>query len=193
MKVCRSKSEVVACLREYLLNLKEEALIAVSGGSVIELFKEAIQGLNTQGWRVFMVDERLVPADHPDSNYGQLKAACPNLSIAWCLDPVEYTRLLQEINRNFDLVILGMGLDGHTASLFPDHHSPETWGYALVEDAPKPPPNRITLTMPTINEAADRVIVVMGEAKRPVAEAAIRGDKRYPVALVKNPTWIVFY
>ncbi|RHY38738.1 hypothetical protein DYB30_012805, partial [Aphanomyces astaci] len=95
-------------------------------------------GVDFSKWHVFFADERVVPLDHADSNY----LAC-------------HDALFQHLPR-FDVILLGMGPDGHTCSLFPGHvllNESALW-VASISDSPKPPPKRITLTYPVVNNAA---------------------------------------
>ncbi len=91
----------------------------------------------------------------------------------------------------FDLILLGIGEDGHTASLFPGHPQVrETRRWVVpVYDAPKPPPERITLTLPVINYARHVFFVALGESKARAVAAAVspsQCDLPSPASLV-NP------
>ncbi|KAG5460432.1 MAG: 6-phosphogluconolactonase, partial [Olpidium bornovanus] len=97
----------------------------------------------------------------------------------------------------FDLVLLGLGPDGHTASLFPGHdllREEHEW-VAWLSDSPKPPPARITLSLPVLNHAHNVAFVVTGEAKRDVVSRIIDDrDQNLPAALVKpngRLTWFL--
>jgi len=87
---------------------------------------------------------------------------------------------------HFDLVLLGVGEDGHVASLFPDHPSVETGGreFILVENAPKPPPERISASRPLLEDADTAILLFLGEGKR---EALRRFRAEYPPSVESFP------
>ncbi|KAL5075466.1 hypothetical protein RYX36_014450 [Vicia faba] len=166
-------------------------------------------------WHVFWVDERVVPKDHEDSNYklafdgflskvpipsGNVYAINDALSAEGAADDYE-TCVKHLVNSNvitsssisgfpkFDLMLLGMGPDGHVASLFPGHplvHENKKW-VTSITDSPKPPPERITFTFPVINASAYIALVVTGSGKADAVHSALRGSEtadKLPAALV---------
>jgi 6-phosphogluconolactonase len=91
----------------------------------------------------------------------------------------------------FDLLLLGVGPDGHTCSLFPDHPLlNENVGWvAYIGDSPKPPPRRITFTLPVINHAHNIAFVATGEGKQDVLKEIIENsESKLPAALVHPVT-----
>lgn len=136
-----------------------------------------------ESWRVFFADERCVALDADDSNY----KACATSLFQNVPIPREniitienedlpdvaariYERRLLDIvpDGSLDLCLLGLGPDGHTASLFPGHDLVSYNGDRSVMpifDSPKPPAHRITLTLPTINKSKQVIFVATGSSK----------------------------
>ncbi len=149
---------------------------------------------------VFFGDERQVPLDDPRSNY---RAACEALldhvpvapqNVHPLTDADQYEALLRAFfgdRPRFDLLFLGMGDDGHTASLFPGSISlleQERW----VIDPPDVVAGmaRHTLTLPALGAAARTLFLVTGAAKAP-ALARIRGGEPLPAGMVPGAQWLV--
>lgn len=141
---------------------------------------------------VFFGDERVVPVDDPESNEGQARQALldhvniPEENIhgyqasSQSLEESaeRYERLIKEFApESFDIHLLGMGHEGHINSLFP--HSAATAENerltAAVVDSPKPPAQRITLTLPAVNSAARVWFLVSGAEKAEAAQALVDG------------------
>jgi 6-phosphogluconolactonase len=138
-------------------------------------------------WHLFLGDERCLPPDHPERNSRAIAAALtervpiPAANLHWI--PAErgaeaaaerYEDLIRPC-LPFDLILLGMGEDGHTASLFPGHDTPEDVHVAPVHGAPKPPPDRVTLTPKALAAGAERLILVTGAGKQEALAAWRRG------------------
>ncbi|MCW8918325.1 MAG: 6-phosphogluconolactonase [Gammaproteobacteria bacterium] len=150
-------------------------------------------------WHIYFGDERCLPADNPERN-SRMAAA------AW-LDQVpippaqihpiaaeqgaaraarDYGALLPTVVP-FDLVLLGMGEDGHTASLFPgQHYDPAAW-VVTVLDAPKPPPQRVSLSPRALSATRALLLLVTGEGKRAALQRWGAGE-RLPLALLNPPS-----
>jgi 6-phosphogluconolactonase len=147
--------------------------------------------------RLFWSDERQVPLDSPDSNYGMAKAA---LLDHVPIPPTQIFPLLGDdaaaidgVPRNdagwprFDVIHLGLGEDGHTASIFPGSPAAEhpTGFVYLVDNAPKPPRQRLTLTLPVLNAASAVLFMVAGDSKREALARVLRRDPALPASRVQ--------
>jgi 6-phosphogluconolactonase len=145
---------------------------------------------------VFWSDERQVPLDDPASNYAMAKAALldhvpiPPAQVFPLLgDPTTALRRVPPDaagRPRFDVIHLGLGEDGHTASLFPGHPALREAQalVASIHDAPKPPPERLTLTLPVINAARAVLFMVQGASKREALARVRRRDPAVPASLV---------
>jgi len=161
-------------------------------------------------------DERCVPPDDRDSNYRMAKESLLDrvplppgniFRIRGEIAPEqaarEYEEMLAAVATRFsepryvhDLILLGMGPDGHTASLFPGSTAlAETERYVIPARGPKPPPQRITMTFPLLNAARHVCFLINDAAKIPLVEKIIGGDLSYPAARVRpvrgTVTWLV--
>jgi 6-phosphogluconolactonase len=180
--------------------------VGLPGGSVATTCFPRLAGSDVDWSKVefFWGDERAVPTTDPDSNYSlaralwldrvpvdgrrvhRMRGEREDLAAAAAAYEAEMLRTLGDPPR-LDLVILGVGPDGHVCSLFPGRPLLEDrsrW-VAAVDDSPKPPPRRITLTLRSILVARDVVVVALGREKAPIVKAALLGqDSDLPVALV---------
>jgi 6-phosphogluconolactonase len=146
---------------------------------------------------VYWSDERQVPLDDPASNYAMAKAALldhvpipPKQVFPLVGDPTSALRRVPPdagSRPRFDVIHLGLGEDGHTASLFPGSPAlQETQALvAAVHNAPKPPPERLTLTLPVINAARAVLFLVQGASKRNALARVRRRDPGVPASHVQ--------
>ncbi|ETW02275.1 6-phosphogluconolactonase [Aphanomyces invadans] len=198
-----SVAKLVADLSKNAIENSGRFTVALSGGSLPKILEKGLSslkdGVDFSKWHVFFADERVVPLDHADSNYLACHdalfqhVAIPRSQIymiAFNDDPAvvaqDYTRQLSQLWGSelprFDLILLGMGPDGHTCSLFPGHallDEASLW-VASISDSPKPPPKRITLTYPVVNNAASVAFVATGDSKAPLMRHMLGVEAQSP-------------
>jgi 6-phosphogluconolactonase len=163
--------------------------LVLAGGTTPKRCYELLSHLEVEWGRVAVLfgDERCVHPDHPDSNYRMARE-----SLLDRVAPATVYRMPGELGPDeaaaayahvvagvapFDVVLLGVGEDGHTASLFPDHPALKAHGLAVgVRDAPKPPPQRVTLTMSALQSARRVIILATGAGKADAVARAKRGE-----------------
>ncbi len=176
--------------RAYILEAARQAIrergafhIVLAGGNTPRPVYESLRDAETNwsAWHVYFGDERCLPAADPERNSRMAASAWldhvpipPNQ-----VHPIpaergpesaaaEYASLLAGVGE-FDLVLLGLGEDGHTASLFPGApwEQARTWPVAIpVRAAPKPPPQRVSLSPERLSRAAHVLFLVSGNGKR---------------------------
>ncbi|KAK4734761.1 hypothetical protein R3W88_009022 [Solanum pinnatisectum] len=236
VKVYDSEEELAVALAKYTADLSEKFCkerdaftVVVSGGSLIKSLRKLVEppyfdSIDWSKWHIFWVDERVVPKDHPDSNYllaydgflskipipaGHVYAINDALSAEAAAD--DYETCLRHLVKSkildiskesgfpkFDVMLLGMGPDGHIASLFPGHplvHEKEKW-VTFIKDSPKPPPNRITFTFPVINSSANIALAIVGAGKADVVQKSLGDDESsdlLPVQMVSPEGELVWY
>lgn len=192
---------------------KERFVVALSGGSMPKLLASLLDlDIDWAKWDVFFADERCVSRDSPDSNakacedhlFSKIKGAKPTVHhLDASLSPAEaaekYADELNACGRRFDLCLLGMGPDGHTASLFPEHdlfRKPDGAVARAILDSPKPPAERVTFTLATLQNSLRVAFVATGASKTPVLQEILtrKGGKldyahpvpAYPAAWVRS-------
>jgi 6-phosphogluconolactonase len=186
--------------------------VALSGGSTPKILYQVLaseQFRNRVPWaetHFFWSDERHVPPDHPDSNYRmaneamlsrvpvsqenvhRIRSENPNATEA----AAGYERTLIEVTETalppLDLILLGLGPDGHTASIFPGSEVlEETKRLVAAPWIEKLKSYRITMTLPLLNNAASVLFLVSGAEKAEIVWDVLRGPRQYPAQYV-NPT-----
>eukprot|EP01060_Flectonema_neradi_P002131 TRINITY_DN1129_c0_g1_i1.p1 TRINITY_DN1129_c0_g1~~TRINITY_DN1129_c0_g1_i1.p1 ORF type:complete len:253 (+),score=72.37 TRINITY_DN1129_c0_g1_i1:88-759(+) len=207
-------------LMSQIMKGKDKVVMALSGGSLPAVLRASLDEMkdevNWNGVHVFMADERMVPVTHADSNFKACKEALfdhvpiPSdqlYAVKTDLSPEEaakdYEATLQTVcNGVIDVMLLGMGPDGHTCSLFPSHELLEEKSklVAHILDSPKPPPQRVTLTLRVCASAGNIIFVCGGAEKKEALRRAIKPTesdniKETPARIVseagKKVSWVV--
>lgn len=220
-QLSQAAADLLCSCVESTLRDGDRCAIALSGGST----PRRLYGmLGQEPWRgridwlrlhAFIVDERFVPPDHADSNERMIRetlmatSPLPDTN----LHPIPYmpdgpeaaaARYEEELRRffgsaeppRFDLILLGMGADGHTASLFPGTSAPEVADRLVIPSVnPAAGAQRVTLTLPVLNAAAAAAFLVAGADKAETLRAVLEERRpSFPAALVRPAgrlTWLV--
>jgi len=144
-------------------------------------------------WHLYPGDERCLPVGHPERNSSMIQHAwleqvrIPSDQVHWIPaeeGPLQGAAMFEDVVRQavpFDLVLLGMGEDGHTASLFPGHEQDAERLVVGVTGAPKPPPERVSLSFTSLARSRHMLVLVTGKGKR-AALARWRAGEALPVA-----------
>lgn len=162
------------------IQARGQFLIVLAGGSTPKTVYELLSNEQADWahWHVFHNDDRCLPADHQDRNSLMARQAWLNhvaiphtqifdipAELGNVAGAAAYAETLKNVG-TFDLVILGLGEDGHTASLFP-HQAVDNSALAVpVFEAPKPPANRITISQNRLNNTLEVMFLVTGAGKQ---------------------------
>jgi len=198
-------------------------ILAISGGSTPRAMHRALgreprlSKIPWPGVQIFWVDERCVPVENPASNYGQAREdfldRLPVTSgqihpMPVALPPEQgaeqYQTELSSIFTgsgsgipDFDLILLGMGPDGHVASLFPEQQVlAEKQKWVAVVKGGNPNVRRLTLTLPVLNEARRIIFLVSGKTKASIVRTVLEKDAEHlPAAMIAprhgTVTWLL--
>ncbi len=174
--------------------------IVLAGGSTPEAAYRLLVGADTDWscWEVYFGDERCLPVEDPDRNSvmaGNTFLNAVDIPAA-NIYPIPSEKGAEEAAKEytvivkaalpFDLVLLGIGEDGHTASLFPGQkHSIDELVHP-VHNAPKPPPDRVSLSARALSDAVNVIILAAGTGKRD-AIAAWQDGKPIPISEIGGP------
>jgi 6-phosphogluconolactonase len=176
--------------------------LVLAGGTTPQRCYELLAKMEIQWGRVSVLfgDERCVRPDHPESNYRMAREALLDrvapatvYRMPAELGPDEGAQLYAHVVAMvspLDFVVLGIGEDGHTASLFPGHPALEATGFTVgIHDSPKPPPERVTLTLPVLLAARTVLILATGAGKADAVARAKRGE--VPSGMIADARWLI--
>ena len=211
LRILSSPKDLARAAAEHFVARKPKT-VALSGGSTPKLLFELLADPNEPyrdqiAWfdiHFFWSDERHVPPDHPDSNYRMAheamlsrvpvaknnvhRVASENPNAAEAASEYEQTLIetTQQSLPQLDLILLGLGADGHTASIFPDSEVlHETKRLVAVPWVEKFQSYRITMTLPLLNNGASVVFLVSGQEKAKIVKEIFAGPEKYPAQAVK--------
>jgi 6-phosphogluconolactonase len=176
--------------------------LVLAGGTTPARCYELLAEQEVEWGRVTVLfgDERCVPPDDPDSNYRMARetlldkvAPATVHRMPAELGPdegaAEYSAIVEAL-APLDVVVLGIGEDGHTASLFPGHPVLDAKGLVSgVRNSPKPPPERVTLTMAALQGARQVIILATGAGKAKAVALARRGE--VPSGMIAGARWLI--
>lgn len=177
-KAARLMGEAV----DSVLKQKDSVVIGVVGGSSVANVFAHLGGKNLPWEKIhlFMVDERMVPLEHEDSNFGLALPYFRDIFPEENLHPFVFTEgkegealtayksELESHGGRYDMVLLSSGEDGHIAALFPGHHSIKSDEpfFTTMADSPKTPPARMTASRGLISRSGLGILLVFGEGKK---------------------------
>jgi len=204
--VAAAAAAVILSTADAAIAARGEFRLVLAGGTTPDkVYRQLAAGpADWTHWQIYFGDERCLPATAPERN-SRMAAT------AW-LDQVEIPQQnvhpipaelgaqvaaqqyapLVAAARPFDMVLLGMGEDGHTASLFPGHAHPVGEQVHAVSDAPKPPPERVSLSREALSDSRDVLILISGTRKQAAVRRWLAGED-LPIAHIaaRDHLWVL--
>ena len=221
--LARTAAEIFSDAADECVERKGQFVVAISGGTTPRSFHKMLvqepylSNTRWDGIHLFWVDERCVPENHPASNYGTAKNDFLNRlpisqnqihtmpgdvppeegALKYQREIVSFFQLEHGEFPFFDLIFLGVGPDGHTASLFPGQQAlKEREAWVVAVKGGNPNVNRLTLTYPVLNQASQIVFLVSGRGKSEILKTIFENRQAgLPAQMVKPSngklTWLV--
>lgn len=208
IEIFENSEELARAAAEYFVAQSPDT-VALSGGSTPKLMFQILadqfrEELSWDRIQFFWSDERHVPPDHPESNYrmadeallSHVPVAATNVHRVRGENPNaadaarEYEQTIRDVTKQslprLDLIFLGLGTDGHTASIFPSSEVlRETERLVAAPYVEKFKSYRITMTLPLLNNSPSVVFLVSGTEKAQIVKEVLEGGNKYPAQAVK--------
>ncbi len=189
---------LLEALAKEILNIAKKSIIekgffsiVLTGGQSIlglyQILSEADSSFNK--WHVYISDERFLPKDHQGRNDRVINKIwlnnnlIPKKNIHFIQAELglskarkEYEDKLDKVGK-FDVVLLSIGEDGHISSLFPGHKYTKNQSVVIERNSPKPPKERISISLHRLNNTKNMFKVIIGESKRPIVKRLLEGDR----------------
>lgn len=189
-QVAQASLNIILEAAQKAIQSKGEFKIVLAGGTTPKIIYVLLakENCDWKNWRIYLGDERCLPIDNPERNSHMIyesflnKVDIQQKNIHFISSELGAESASFNYEKNikntlpFDLVLLGMGEDGHTASLFPTHKFNEDELVHAVTSAPKPPSDRVSLSAKALSLNKQLLIIITGRSKQQAVHAWLSGE-----------------